>query len=199
MQESMNKFNSEITKEEIKELESSAFEGDIYIVDDPEGAVIAAKELMSYKVLGFDTETKPSFKKGQVFEVSLLQLSIPGKVFLFRTLFCGIPDLLKKVLEDENIIKTGVAIHDDLKKLKKIRDFVPGGFVDLQTFSSELGIESNGLRKLAAIVLGIRISKNQQLTNWEADELTEAQAIYAATDAWVSYEIYEKLMASLAL
>jgi ribonuclease D len=198
MPENTSKFNSEISKEEIKQLESSAFEGDIYIVNDQEGAVIAARELANYPVLGFDTETKPSFKKGQVFEVSLLQLSIPGKAFLFRILLCGIPDLLKQVLEDENIIKTGVAIHDDLKKLRKIRDFIPGGFVDLQKFSSELGIESNGLRKLAAIVLGIRISKNQQLTNWESEELTEAQAIYAATDAWVSYEIYEKLMASLA-
>jgi ribonuclease D len=198
MPENTSKFNSEISKEEIKQLESSAFEGDIYIVNDQEGVVIAARELANYPVLGFDTETKPSFKKGQVFEVSLLQLSIPGKAFLFRILLCGIPDLLKQVLEDENIIKTGVAIHDDLKKLRKIRDFIPGGFVDLQKFSSELGIESNGLRKLAAIVLGIRISKNQQLTNWESEELTEAQAIYAATDAWVSYEIYEKLMASLA-
>ena len=192
----MSNFNSEISKEEIKELDSSAFEGDIYIVDDPEGAVIASKELANYKLLGFDTETKPSFRKGQTFDVALLQLSIPGKVFLFRTLLCGIPDELKGILEDESIKKAGVAIHDDLKKLKKIRDFEPGGFIDLQAFSSELGIESNGLRKLAAIVLGIRISKNQQLTNWEADELTEAQAVYAATDAWVSAEIYKKLLSA---
>jgi len=192
----MEVYSSDISNDEIHELEISHYEGEIFVIENAKDIETAVAELKKQSVLGFDTETKPSFKKGETHKTSLLQLSGNGKVFLFRLLSCGIPESLKSLLEDNDILKAGVAIKDDLRKLQKIKPFKPAGFVELQTLSTKLGIESNGLRKLAAIVLGIRISKGQQLSNWEADRLSEQQIIYAATDAWVSAEIYKKLRIS---
>ena len=179
----------------MQSFELSWFKGEIILVDNEEKFSKAITLLKGKKVLGFDTETKPTFKKGVTHKVSLLQLATNDLACLFRINKIGLPDELIDILSDESIIKTGVAIHDDLKVLKAIRKFSPHGFIDLQTFVKDFGIQSSGLKKLTAIVLGFRISKGQQVTNWEAEELTEPQITYAATDAWVCHEIYNRLNA----
>ena len=191
----MNKTYSEnITIEEIKELNLSWFEGEIFLVDNMDKFYQVIPKLKKSKLLGFDTETKPSFKKGRKNKVSLLQLSDDKIACLFRINRIGLPDELAEILSDPEIIKTGVAIHDDLKLLTGIKKFIPEGFIDLQVFVRNYGIECSGLKKLTAIILGFRISKSQQVTDWEAKQLSEPQLIYAATDAWVCHEIYKRLI-----
>ena len=148
---------------------------------------------MKEEVLGFDTETRPSFKKGKQNRISLLQLSTGFHAFLFRIAALGLPDDLLKLFEDPGIIKVGVAVHDDIIDLQKVQPFTPENFLDLQKYVDAFGIKSKGLNKLAGIVLGFRISKAQQVSNWEAEPLTQAQKKYAATDAWVCYRIYREL------
>ena len=148
------------------------------------------REIEQIKILGFDTETRPSFKKGQRHKVSLLQLADDRSAWLFRLNMIGLPPELAAMLADPDIIKIGVAIHDDIKALRNLRPFEPGGFVDLQTVVADHGIKQLGLKKLSAIVLGFSISKSQQVSNWEAPALTEPQQLYAATDAWVCRRIY---------
>ena len=188
-----NIYSENISVEEMQSFELSWFKGEIILVDNEEIFSKVIPLLRDKKVLGFDTETKPTFKKGVTHKVSLLQLATDDLACLFRINKIGLPDELIDILSDESIIKTGVAIHDDLKVLKAIRKFSPHGFIDLQTFVKDFGIQSSGLKKLTAIVLGFRISKGQQVTNWEAEELTEPQITYAATDAWVCHEIYNTL------
>ncbi len=142
-------------------------------------------------LLGFDTETRPTFKKGKKNKVSLIQLSTEDLACLFSINKIGIPDELVKLLSDPSVIKAGVAVHDDIRFLTGSQKFNPDGFIDLQNFVKDFGIQSSGLKKLSAIVLGFRISKRQQVTDWEAEQLSEAQQIYAATDAWVCYQIYK--------
>jgi len=189
-----NNYRENISVEELKDYDLSWFKGKIVVVDSPEKFNGIIAKLAKQKVLGFDTETRPSFRKGRKNKVSLIQLSTGNLACLFRINKIGIPDKLAEILADPGIVKAGVAIHDDLRFLKNIRKFEPDGFVDLQKFVKEFGIDSSGLKKLSAIILGFRISKRQQVTDWEASELTEAQQIYAATDAWVCYEIYRKLV-----
>lgn len=186
-------YQETITHEEIQEYDLSWFKGRIVVVDSLNKFRSVMQELSREKILGFDTETKPSFRKGHRNKVSLIQLSTGKLACLFRINKIGVPEELAQVLSDPAIIKAGVAIHDDLKVLRKIRKFEPKGFVDLQKFVKDFGIQSSGLKKLTAIILGFRISKSQQVTDWEATELTEAQQVYAATDAWVCREIYKKL------
>ena len=191
----MNKnYKENITAEEMKELDLSWFKGEILLIDDLEKFNRVIPWLHRSKVLGFDTETKPSFRKGRKNKVSLIQLADKNQACLFRINKVGIPDELATVLADPGIIKCGVAIHDDIKILNGRRNFHPAGFIDLQSFVKDYGIVSSGLKKLSAIVLGFRISKHQQVTDWEAVQLSEPQQIYAATDAWVCYEIYNKLI-----
>lgn len=187
------RFQETITVEEIREYDLSWFRGRIVMVDNLATFRMIMPELKRERILGFDTETKPSFRKGHRNKVSLLQLSGRDIAYLFRLNRIGLPEELAGLLADPGVIKAGVAIHDDIKVLSKIRKFNPEGFVDLQKFVRDFGIQSSGLKKLTAIVLGFRISKGQQVTDWEAAELTEAQQIYAATDAWVCREIYTKL------
>ena len=141
-------------------------------------------------VLGFDTETRPSFKRGVSYNVALLQLSTEDTSWLIRLNKVPMSDGLANILTDSNILKAGVAIRDDVKILQRHRMFVPGGFVDLQNMARAAGFEDFSLKKLAAHILGVRISKRQRLSNWEASELTMAQAHYAATDSWISLLIY---------
>ena len=190
----INNYKENISADELKDYDLSWFKGKIVVVDSPEKFTGIISKLAKQKVLGFDTETRPSFKKGRKNKVSLIQLSTGNLACLFRINKIGIPDQLADILADPGIVKAGVAIHDDLRFLKNIRKFEPDGFVDLQKFVKEFGIGSSGLKKLSAIILGFRISKRQQVTDWEASELTEAQQVYAATDAWVCYEIYKKLI-----
>ena len=125
--------------------------------------------LLGSDLLGFDTETKPTFKKGRKNSVSLIQLSTGDLACLFRINKIGIPENLIRLLSDPSVIKAGVAVHDDIRFLKGVKKFTPGGFIDLQNFVKDFGIQSSGLKKLAAIVLGFRISKRQQVTDWEAE------------------------------
>lgn len=182
-----------VDKEMLKEYPLRAFDGKIVVVDNLDLLQKAVDDLAQQKVIGFDTETRPSFKKGLNNGVALLQLSTRYTAYLIQLKKVGISSSLIKVLSNPKIIKAGVAIRDDIKILKKIRGFVPEGFVELQSYVKEFGIENFGLKRLTALVLGFRISKSQQLSNWEADTLTPAQQIYAATDAWTGFEIYSRL------
>jgi len=186
-------YKINIDKEELAELPLIQFEGEIMLVESKEDYLISIEYLARQKMLGFDTETRPAFKKGVVYEVALLQLATKDRAFLFRLNKIGLPNGLINILENPNIEKIGVAIRDDIKGLQKLNNFKPGGFVELQERVKDYGILDFSLKKLSAIVLGYRISKAQQVTNWEALELSEAQQIYAATDAWVSHRIYESL------
>ncbi|MCR5697623.1 MAG: 3'-5' exonuclease domain-containing protein 2 [Marinilabiliaceae bacterium] len=180
-----------LTNEELDKLPLSQFEGQIDVIDNAESLAKAVEEISQETRLGFDTETRPSFRRGMSYGVSLLQLSTATHAWLIRVNKVEISDELAALLENENITKTGVAIRDDIKALQKRRKFQPRGFVELQTIANQLHFEDFSLKKLAAHVLGIRISKRQRLSNWEADELALAQQHYAATDAWVSLLIYE--------
>ncbi len=184
-------FKESITVEELVDLPLRWFEGEIVVVDNERTLRQAVDALDGELVIGFDTETKPAFKKGVFNKVALLQLSTKEKAFLIRTNLIGLPKEICEILANPNIIKPGVAIRDDIKGLQVLRKFTPGGFVELQDSAQELGIQNFSLKKLTAIACGFRISKGQQLTNWEADELTIKQQRYAATDAWTSLEIYE--------
>lgn len=188
-----NKYNPNITAEEIAAHELSWFKGEIVLVEDMKSFNMVIPRLWGKDLLGFDTETRPTFRKGKKNKVSLIQLSTDNLAVLFRINRIGLPDELISLLAEPSVIKAGVAIHDDLRFLKGVKKFSPEGFVDLQAFVKDFGIESSGLKKLTAIVLGFRISKRQQVTDWEAEQLSEAQMIYAATDAWVCHQIYRKL------
>jgi len=187
-------FKENISVEEMRELELRCFAGEIVVVDDISKFRSVIPRLKRADILGFDTETRPSFKKGKRNKVSLIQLADKDLACLFRINKIGLPEELLEILIDRNVIKAGVAIHDDIKMLKHISRFEPEGFIDLQGFVKDYGIQSSGLKKLSAIVLGYRISKSQQVTDWEAASLSEAQQVYAATDAWVCREIYKVLL-----
>jgi ribonuclease D len=190
-----SKYQENITVEELAGCELSWFKGEIVLVEDMDTFNKVFPRLFGSDLLGFDTETKPTFKKGRKNSVSLIQLSTGNLACIFRINKLGFPEGLIKLLSDHKIIKAGVAVHDDIRFLKGLAKFSPEGFVDLQSFVRDFGIQSSGLKKLSAIVLGFRISKRQQVTDWEAEKLSEAQQIYAATDAWVCHQIYEKLTA----
>ncbi len=190
-------FYKKIPNEILLELAVKTFEGKIYLIDNKNNINFAFNSLKKETILGFDTETKPAFKKGVYNKVSLLQLSTKNEAFLFRLNKIGLPKQIAQILADNSIIKTGVAIKDDLKELKKLRNFIPGGFIELQKYTDDFGIEDNSLKKITGSVLGFRISKGARLTNWENKTLTDIQLKYAATDAWVAYEIYKKLSKAL--
>lgn len=193
MSENSKEFKKSITDEELAELPLAFFEGKIHLIEKVEQLTDAVNFMKTQKILGFDTETRPSFKKGQNHQVALLQLSTADQAFLIRTNLIGLSPGLIRVLASPSILKIGAAIRDDIKILQKVVPFKPGGFVELQEMVKLYGIENFSLKKLAAIVSGVRISKSQRLTNWEAPVLTEQQQIYAATDAWIAYVIYTGL------
>jgi ribonuclease D len=190
-------FLKEIQKEAINELDVKQFEGEIRIVEDEESFENAIQELKKYSVLGFDTETKPSFKKGVNHKIALIQISNSNVAWLFRVNKIGIPSALLEFLEDESVLKIGAGLLDDMRRLRQILPLKPEGFLDLQKYVEAFQIESKSLKKLVAIVLGYKISKSQQMSNWEADILTTPQQKYAATDAWVCLEIYNKLRSTI--
>jgi ribonuclease D len=191
-------YKESITPDEIQKLDYVSFPGKIYVIDSV-GAEFnrAIAYLRSQKVIGFDTETRPTFSPQQPrYGVALLQLSGRDKAFLFRINKMGMHRRLCNLLADARIMKIGAAIHDDIRGLQKKHDFVPAGFVDLQKIVWEWGIRDKSVKKMSAIIMGARVSKTQQLSNWEAESLSEPQQMYAATDAWVCREMYLKLMAS---
>ena len=191
-------FKECVTPQEIEKLEYASFPGKIYVIDSV-GAELnrAIAYLRSQKIIGFDTETRPTFTPSQPrYGVALLQLSGPDKAFLFRVNKIGMHRRLCNLLASSKILKVGAAIHDDIRGLQRLRDFQSDGFTDLQKIVCEWGIRDKSVKKMAAIILGIRISKTQQLSNWEAEKLSDSQCMYAATDAWVCREMYLKLMRS---
>jgi ribonuclease D len=189
-----NRYAETITPAELEKYELSWFKGEIVVVEDMKSFYETFPRILESEILGFDTETRPSFRKGRKNKVSLIQLANEELACLIRINKVGIPSELADLLANPEIIKAGVAVHDDIRFLKRIKGFNPSGFIDLQNFVRDYGILSSGLKKLSAIVLGFRISKRQQVTDWEAEQLTEAQRIYAATDAWVCHQIYKKLI-----
>ena len=184
------RFPERLSKEHIKTLPVRAFDGKIHLITEIKDVSYAIKTLRKYPILGFDTETRPVFRKGVHHNVSLLQLSTPKEAFLFRLNYLGFPNELVALLEDSAILKVGVAILDDVRGLQKLSNFKADGFIELADIAGDLGIVTCGLRNLAAIFLGVRITKKAQLTNWERPLINSKQSLYAATDAWICLEMY---------
>ena len=182
-----------ISKEELAQLPSVAFSGQIVLVDSAAGAHSALRALAKEKVVGFDTETRPSFRKGRCHKVALMQLSTADCCYLFRLNKIGICAELKTFLENPSIQKIGLSVHDDFNAIRRSDDIDPQGFVELQALVKKYRISDISLQKIYAIIFGGRISKNQRLTNWEAESLTESQQAYAALDAWACLHIYRYL------
>lgn len=183
-----------ISKEEVNALDLGAFPGNIILVEDESGLREMEQDLKASQIIGFDTETRPAFRKGVSYEVALLQLSTTENAYLIRLNHTGFPPGAKTILENPNIVKVGAAVRDDLKALKKIApNFEPDSFFDLNEELKRVGFLNVGVRNLSAMVLGIRISKSEQVSNWEAPVLTAKQMLYAATDAWACLEIFLKL------
>lgn len=191
-------FQISVLPEEIEKLELAAFAGKITVIDRPGPEMEhAIAYLRRQKIIGFDTESRPSFTPLQPhYGVALLQLSGPKEAFLFRIKQLGMDDRLCRILANEKIIKVGAAVHDDVRGLQKYKPFEAKGFIDLQKIVWEYGIRDKSVKKMSAIILGYKISKTQQLSNWEAEILSESQQLYAATDAWVCREMYNVLMKS---
>lgn len=182
-----------ITKEELTSLPVATFTGKITLVDSEETAKKAIDTLRKEKIIGFDTETKPSFKRGQTNNVALLQLSSDTESYLFRLNHIGLPECVKNLLEDDNLLKIGLSIHDDFHNLHRLYQLEPQAFIDLQNYVKQFRIIDNSLAKIYAILFDERISKGQRLTNWEADTLTVNQQAYAALDAIACVRIYNYL------
>lgn len=189
-----NRFIDKISNEQTALLPAIEFRGEIRIVEDERDIAAACKYLAEQSVIGFDTETRPSFRPGVTFRVSLLQLSSPEVCYLFRLNRIPLDKAILQLFENKRLLKVGADVAGDLRSLRQIRHFRDAGFIDLQAIAPEWGIAEKSLRKLSAIVLGQRVSKAQRLSNWEAATLTDKQQLYAATDAWVCTRIYDRLL-----
>lgn len=186
-------YKARIDKNEISTMPTIVFDGRIITIDTA-AAVDQAMIALSHEThVGIDTETRPSFRKGVQHDVSLIQLSTADTCFLIRLNRTGMPDSLIQFLENKKIAKIGLSLHDDYQGLCKRRKFKAGNFIDLQKVVGNFGIEEMSLQKIYAIIFGERISKSQQLSNWENDVLTDKQKQYAATDAWACLKIYNEL------
>lgn len=192
-QEIADRFEKEISQEQIEQLPFMAWTGDIVVVDTPDQVSQAVAYLQQFDLLGFDTETRPSFKKGEYHPIALIQLASPSVVYLFRTNLIGFPEPLRVLLSNPSVTKVGIGLDNDLPELKKLHRFNPAGFIDLNKVVTSLGFINTGAKKLSALILGIRLSKTKQTSNWEAETLAPGQLSYAATDAWICREIYLRL------
>ncbi len=190
----MKLIKDKFDKKDIQTLPKVLFDGRIFIVLNESEADRAVDYLLRQSVLGFDTETRPSFRRGHINKVALLQVATATTCFLFRLNRIGLPDSILRLLEDVRITKVGLSLKDDFHNLRQRRDFTPGHFIELQNEVQLLGIEDMSLQKIYANLFAQRISKTQQLTNWEADTLTQAQQLYAATDAWACLNIHAEVM-----
>ena len=191
-------FASTVTVDEIEALEVATFPGEITVVANAhcEEFDEAITYLASQEVIGFDTETKPCFvPKVPRNKMAILQLSGADRAYIFRLQQVGVPPKLAALLGNPKVLKIGAAVHDDIRGLQEYRRFIPKGFVDLQRLAPTYGIEEKSVRKMSAIILKKRVSKSQQLSNWESSHLSDAQLRYAAIDAWICREMYYKLMA----
>ncbi len=190
----VTKLYRKIDKKIISTLPRVLFSGRIIVIDNEKDVDKAVKYLLSSKIIGIDTETRPSFRKGVYHKVALLQASTHSVCFLFRLNVMGFPTSLLRLVEDMSVIKVGISLHDDLMMIGKRTKFKKGNFIDLQDLIKNFGIEDMSLQKLYANLFHERIVKREQLSNWEAIELSERQKLYAATDAWACIKIYEKMM-----
>ena len=188
-------YEKSITKEELRDLPLLRYEGEIKLIEDKQEIAKAIQHCREHDVVGFDTETKPTFKKGQYHAVALVQLAVKDIVYLIRVSKTGVEENLIGLFEDADTLKLGIGLRDDIKELQKMKGFKDAGFLDLNEFAESLEMESIGARKLSGIFLNGRISKSQQVSNWENRKLTPAQMNYAATDAWICLDIYEKMLA----
>lgn len=189
----MTDIPSNISKAAIAPLPTELFGGRIIVVHSVADVEKAVSYLKGFPILGIDTETRPSFAKGKTYEVALMQVSTKDTCFLFRLNYIGMPDALLELLQDSQQLKVGLSLRDDIQRLQAKHRFSPRGFLDLQSYVKEMGIEAQSLQKLYALLFGKKISKSQRLTNWEADVLTDRQKGYAATDAWACIRIYNYL------
>lgn len=189
----ITKLYNKFDKKSIPDLPRVTFQGKIVVVLSEAEANKAVEYLLSADILGIDSETRPVFKKGQHHKVALLQVSTRDICFLFRLNLIGMPPCIIRLLEDTTVLKVGLSLHDDFMMLHQRADFKKGRFIDLQDIVSLFGIEDLSLQKLYANLFHERITKRQQLSNWEAPVLTEQQKTYAATDAWTCIQIYERL------
>lgn len=188
------KIFDKFDKKNISTLPCVQFPGKIVVVIGESEAAKAVDYLLSQPILGIDTETRPSFRKGGMNKVALLQVSSHDVCFLFRLNHLGMSPSVSRLLEDRTVPKIGLSLHDDLMQLRKLGDFKAGYYIDLQDKVQEIGVEDMSLQKLYANFFGMRISKRQQLSNWEADVLNDKQKMYAATDAWTCIMLYEELL-----
>lgn len=186
-------FEKEITKQQVNELPLQRYEGKVIVVSTQEQLDVALQELNKADVIGFDTESKPTFRKGDYNPVAMIQMAVPGKVFLIRINLTGFTPALQALFANEKVIKAGISIRDDIKEMQRQAHFEPANVVELNDIAKEAGVKNIGVRSLAGIFLEIRISKGQQTSNWSRETLSEGQIAYAATDAWVCLEIYQKL------
>lgn len=186
-------YRKKIENEEVAKLPVFLYEGEVIVVDQKQQVDCVVADLSSCSVLGFDTETKPSFKKGVSHRVGLLQLASDKRVYLFRLNKCGLQLPLQHILGNGNILKIGVGIRDDIRALRRLANFTPASFLDLQVFARAFGIEEMSFSKLMSIIFNVKISKHQRTSNWDAPVLTSAQVRYAATDAWGALKMYETL------
>ncbi len=184
-----------ISKEYVNSLPVIKYNGKIEVIDSPAKLDRSISSIKSEKIFGFDTETRPAFKKGQSYPVSLIQIALHDIVYIIQIKKSGFQQSLVDFLEDHAKIKAGIALHDDIVKLKKSRAFEPGGFTDLSRLASQKEIIQTGLQALTARYMGQRITKGAQTSNWSRKILMENQKIYAATDAWLCLQIYPKLLA----
>lgn len=189
----MKVISNKYDKTKIGQLPRVLFEGRIIVVISEHEAEAAVDYLLSQDILGIDTETRPSFKKGRMYKVALLQVSTHDTCFLFRLNRTGITDAIARLLEDCSIPKIGLSLQDDLRVLNSRKSFTPGLFIELQKEIKELGVQDMSLQKIYANLFGEKIAKTQQLSNWEADSLSSAQQKYAATDAWACIKIHEEI------
>lgn len=186
----IQQFTHTITKEEIAAMPREEFNGRILTILTENESDKAVDYLLRFPIVGFDTETRPSFKKGQHYVVSLMQLSTGDTCFLFRLNHIGIPASLERFLKSESTLKVGLSLRDDFGAIRKRADIEPANFLDLQNYVRQFGIEDASLQKIYAILFNKRIAKGQRLTNWEADTLSDSQKRYAALDAWACLKIY---------
>lgn len=190
-----NSYPHRISKELVQLMPVVAFEGEVIVVDQPEMVDEAVSYLRTQRVLGVDTEARPSFQRGTHYPTALVQIASHERCYLFRLTHIGLPESLAEVFADPSICKVGLAFRDDINGLRRRRNFTPANCVDIQKMVTQYGILDLGLQKLFAICFGKKISKTQQLTNWENSHLTPEQARYASTDAWATLLIYEDLLA----
>lgn len=189
----IQQFTHTISKEEIAQLPMEEFTGRIITITTKSDADKAVDYLQRFSATGFDTETRPSFKKGQHYKISLMQIATEDTCFLFRLNYIDIPESLKSFLRSNDVLKIGLSLRDDFGAIRKRTDLTPANFLDLQNFVGKFGIEDASLQKIYAILFGKKISKGQRLSNWEAELLTDSQKKYAALDAWACLRIYNLL------